>query len=218
MKVQRFTFSPFQENTYVVWDEDTKETIIIDPSCLSIDEENQLKTFVSDNNLLIKFLFNTHGHLDHIFGNAFVKETFNPIHYAPEKDLPLFERALEQAAGFGLTMNESPKPEKYFDESVKINFSNQDISLLFTPGHTPGEFCIYFPSKDICFTGDVLFKDSIGRTDLWGGNYETLMDSIRTKLLVLPSETVIYPGHGEKSSIALEIENNQFLIHPPLNP
>ncbi len=218
MKIKKLTFSPFQENTYVVWDEETLETIIIDPSCLSSNEELELKIFISENKLNVKYLINTHGHLDHIFGNAFVKENFNLIHYAPEKDLPLFEGAKEQAEGYGITMKASPLPNKYLEESTQLFIGKIEIQFLFTPGHTPGEFCIYFPTESVCITGDVLFKESIGRTDLWGGNYSILMNSIRTKLLVLPKETVIYPGHGEKSTIKSEIQNNQFLHHQPLNP
>ena len=211
MKIEKFTFSPFQENTYIVWDEETNETIIIDPSCLSENEELELSTLITENNLNVKYLFNTHGHLDHIFGNAFIKENFNPIHYAPEIDLPLFDRAVEQAVEFGLTMKSSPKPDKYFEESTPLYIGKTEIQFLFTPGHTPGEYCIYFPSEKICITGDVLFKESIGRTDLWHGNYDTLINSIKTKLFTLPNETAIYPGHGESSSIQYEIKHNPFL-------
>ena len=211
MKIQKFIFSPFQENTYIVWDEEIKDAIIIDPGCLSKSEESELLNFIKINSLEVKYLFNTHGHLDHIFGNAFVKSTFNPIHFAPQKDLPLFEKAQEQAESFGLTMKKSPTPDFFFDESKNIKFANREIKLLFTPGHTPGEFCIYFPNEKTCFTGDVLFNQSIGRTDLWGGNYETLMHSIKSKLLVLPDETTIYAGHGEKSTIHYEKLNNPFL-------
>ncbi|MBU0475856.1 MAG: MBL fold metallo-hydrolase [Bacteroidetes bacterium] len=211
MKVQKFIFSPFQENTYIVWDEDTKDAIIIDPGCLSKTEEAELENFISQNNLEVKYLFNTHGHLDHIFGNAFIKSRFNPIHYASEKDMPLFERAEEQAESFGLTMKKSPNPDFYFNESEILKIIGTEIKLIFTPGHTPGEFCIYFPNENTCFTGDVLFNESIGRTDLWGGNYETLMHSIISKLLILPDETTIYPGHGEKSTIQNEKMNNPFL-------
>lgn len=211
MKIERLTHSPFQENTYIVWDEETRDTIITDPSCLSENEELELKEFITKNNLSVKYLFNTHGHLDHIFGNAFVRQIFSPIHYAPEKDLPLFDMAKEQADGFGLTIKPSPKPHKYFSESEKIQFANTTITPIYTPGHTPGEFCLYFESENICITGDVLFKESIGRTDLWEGNYETLINSINSKLLTLPDETVIYPGHGDKSTIYYEKNNNPFL-------
>ncbi len=211
MKIEKFVFSPFQENTYVVWDEATKEAIIIDPSCLANNEEIELQSFIDDNKLNVKFLFNTHGHLDHIFGNAFIKKTYNPIHYAPEGDLPLFELAVEQANGFGLTMKASPMPDKYFDEVVPLFIGKTEIQFLFTPGHTPGEYCINFPSENICITGDVLFRESIGRTDLWKGDLDTLISSIKTKLFVLPDETVIYPGHGDKSTINYEKTNNPFL-------
>jgi len=127
--------------------------------------------------------------------------------------MPLFEKAQEQSASFGLAMKLSPTPDFYFDETKNIKFANIKIELIFTPGHTPGEFCIYFPTENICFTGDVLFKESIGRTDLWGGNYETLLHSINSKLLVLPNYTTIYPGHGEKSTIKNEKINNPFLTH-----
>ena len=211
MKIERFIFSPFQENTYVVWDEDTKETIIIDPGCLDNNEEVTLKSFIIKNNLNVKYLLNTHGHLDHIFGNAFVKETFNPIHYVPKKDMPLFERAKEQAEHFGLSMKPSPKPDEFFDESIPLFIGKKEIQFLFTPGHSPGEFCFLFPSENICFSGDVLFRESIGRTDLWGGDLEVLKNSINTKLFILPNNTVIYPGHGEKSTIEHEKKNNPFL-------
>ncbi len=211
MKIEKFIFSPFQENTFVVWDEETKETIIIDPSCLDVNEEINLKSFIEENNLSVKYLLNTHGHLDHIFGNAFVKNTFKPIHYAPEKDIPLFERAREQAEGFGLSMKPSPKPDNYLEESIQLFLGKIELQFLFTPGHTPGEYCINFPKEEVCFTGDVLFRESIGRTDLWKGDFETLINSIRTKLFSLPDETVIYPGHGEKSTIGFEKSNNPFL-------
>lgn len=211
MKIEKFIFSPFQENTFVVWDEETKETIVIDPGCLNTDEEIKLKSFIEENSLSVKYLLNTHGHLDHIFGNAFVKNTFNPIHYAPEKDLPLFERAREQAEGFGLSMKESPQPDKYIDESNSLFLGKTKFEFLFTPGHTPGEYCINIPSEKVCFTGDVLFRESIGRTDLWEGDFDTLVNSIKTKLFPLPDETVIYPGHGDKSTIGFEKSNNPFL-------
>ena len=211
MKIEKLIFSPFQENTFIVWDQETKETIVIDPGCLDPNEEIKLKSFIEENSLSVKYLLNTHGHLDHIFGNAFVKHTFNLIHYAPEKDIPLFERAKEQSQGFGLSMKESPKPDKYIDESIQLFIGKIEMRFLFTPGHTPGEYCINFPSEKVCFTGDVLFKESIGRTDLWKGDLDTLFNSIKTKLFPLPDETVIYPGHGDKSTIGFEKRNNPFL-------
>jgi len=211
MKIKTFTFSPFQENTYIIWDEDTKEACIIDPGCFNNSEEEQLKDFIDTNELAVKYLLNTHCHIDHVFGNRFVKETFNPKFLAPEEDIPLLEKAVDQGKQFGLPVNPSPKPDEFLDEQNKLTLGNIECKLLFTPGHTPGEFCFYFPSYEVCITGDVLFKGSIGRTDLWRGDFNTLMDSIKTKLLTLPDETVIYPGHGGSSTIGDEKVSNSFL-------
>ena len=216
MKIKALTFSPFQENTYVVWDEVSLEAIIVDPSCLLNREQNILKKLVEEKGIEIKYLFNTHGHLDHIFGNAFVLQSYEPIHFGPEKDIPLFESSVQQAKDFGIEMKESPLPTNYFSENKNVQIGNTRIEFIYTPGHTPGEFSISIPSEKICFTGDVLFKEGIGRTDLWGGDYNTLMKSIREKLLVLPSDTKIYPGHGDSSTIEHELSNNRFLDFPPL--
>ena len=129
----------------------------------------------------------------------------------PEKDIPLFEKGVEQAESFGIKMKSSPISDNYFDELLQLFIGKIEINFLFTPGHTLGEYSIFFPSKNICFTGDVLFKESIGRTDLWGGNYEMLLQSIKNKLFTLSDDTTIYPGHGEKSSILYEKKNNPFL-------
>ncbi len=211
MEIKIFVFSPFQENTYVIWDAVKKESCIIDPGCFNISEEEELKNFINSNNLTVKYLINTHCHIDHIFGNLFVKEEFDPIFLAPEEDVPLLEMAIDQGKQFGIKVKPSPLPDEYMKESESINLSDITIKFLFTPGHTPGEYCIYIQSENVCVTGDVLFKDSIGRTDLWGGNYETLIDSIKTKLLTLPDETTIFPGHGGSSKIGYEKENNSFL-------
>lgn len=211
IKIQRFVFSPFGENTYVVWDDVSKESAIIDPGCSEKHEVDRLKSFVGENKLVVKYLINTHCHIDHIFGNACMKETYDVDFYAPEEDVPLLEAALDQAKMFEVKIKPSPKPDKFITEETEIKLGNVIPKFLFTPGHTPGEYCIYFPDEKICITGDVLFKESIGRTDLWKGDYDTLMISIRTKLLPLPDDVTIYPGHGEESTIGYERANNPFL-------
>jgi len=211
MKLHRFIFSPFQENTYVIWDDITNESCIIDPGCYSNSEEDELKEFIISNKLTVKYLINTHCHIDHIFGNLFIKTEFDPIFLTPQKDVPLLNMAIEQGKQFGIKVNPSPLPDKYIDELESLNIGNIELKFIFTPGHTPGEYCIYIPEENICITGDVLFKESIGRTDLWKGNYETLMNSIRTNLLTLPDETEIFPGHGSSSTIGYEKLNNSFL-------
>ena len=211
MKIHRFIFSPFQENTYVIWDETTKESCIVDPGCYSDQEEEEFKDFITSNKLKLKYLINTHCHIDHIFGNSFVKNEFNPIFLVPEDDVPLLDMAIAQGKQFGIKVKPSPVPDEFIKESETLNLGNIEMKFLFTPGHTPGEYSIYIPSENICITGDVLFKTSIGRTDLWGGDFEILLNSIKTKLLTLPDETIIYPGHGDSSTIGQEKTHNSFL-------
>jgi glyoxylase-like metal-dependent hydrolase (beta-lactamase superfamily II) len=211
IQIQKFTFNLFSENTFVLWDDKTKECAIVDPGCSDQQEENELESFVAENNLSVKYLINTHCHIDHILGCEFVKQKFNPIYYAPELDIPLIENSKMQADMVGIDFSISILPEKYLDENEDLKLGETALKFLFTPGHTPGEFCIFIPDIKTCITGDVLFFDSIGRTDLWGGNYETLMKSINDKLLTLPDETIIYPGHGDKSTIGREKQFNPFL-------
>ncbi|MCF8413028.1 MAG: MBL fold metallo-hydrolase [Melioribacteraceae bacterium] len=210
-QMKKFIFSPFQENTYVVWDSESKQAAVIDPGCYDETEKNKLKDFIYHNKLDLKILFNTHCHIDHIFGNKFIMDNFKPLFYAPEKDIPLLENMPEQAKLFQLTVDESPKPDLYLTEELEVTIGDLIASFIFTPGHTPGEYSILFKNENICFTGDVLFFEGIGRTDLWGGDYNTLMNSIKTKLLTLKDITEIHPGHGASSSIEYERLNNPFL-------
>jgi len=206
-----FEFSPFDENTYLVWEDASREAIIIDPGCHSDDEKRTLRSFIIENKLEIKYIINTHCHIDHIFGNAFVKKNYNCPFLAPEEDVFLLQNSLEQAKMFGIEIDPSPLPDEYLSESTEISLGGVKPKILFTPGHTPGEICIYFAEDKLCFTGDVLFNMSIGRTDLWGGDLGTLMKSINEKLLTLPDDVKIYPGHGRGSTIEFERKNNPFL-------
>jgi len=212
LKVQVFTFNVFSENTIVLWDEDSKESAIVDPGTSSAEEENILTEFIESKKIKVKYLINTHCHIDHILGCRFVKEKFNPIYYAPEKDISLLEHAQQQAMMFNIELEKPPEPDKLITEETELSIGKSKMKFLFTPGHTPGEFCIYFENEKICITGDVLFKDGVGRTDLWGGDYNTLINSIETKLLTLPGNVTIYPGHGESSNIGYEKQNNAFLV------
>lgn len=209
--VKPFVFNLFSENTFVIWDESSKESAVIDPGCSNPDEENKLESYVTENGLNVKFLINTHCHIDHILGCAFIKGKFNAKFYIPEKDLFLLESAGLQASAFNISIGNMPKPDYFLSESTRLMLGRSQISFLYTPGHTPGEYCVYFPAEAFCITGDVLFKNSIGRTDLWGGDYDTLLDSIHAKLFSLPDNVVIYPGHGESSKIGLEKSENPFL-------
>lgn len=174
-------------------------------------EENEIEIFVKSNNLNVKYLVNTHCHIDHILGNAFIKSNYNCEFYAPQLDIPLLEILPQQASMFGLSAPKSPLPQKYISEDLILSIGEIEFKFLFTPGHSPGEFCVYFQDNKICFSGDVLFKESIGRTDLWGGNYQTLIKSISEKLLIMPNEVRLLPGHGEETTIGYEKLNNQFI-------
>ncbi len=211
LKIKKFIFSPFSENTFVVWDEKSCDTCVVDPGCNSQHEENELEAFIADSELNIKYLINTHCHIDHILGNSFVKGKYTPLFLAPEKDVFLLEKAEEQAVLFNIEMKLSPMPDNFIDEKDNVMLGKIKGEFIFTPGHTPGEYCLYFGDEKTCFTGDVLFREGIGRTDLWGGNYNTLIQSINEKLLTLPDEVRIYPGHGESSTIGHEKTNNSFL-------
>ncbi len=212
MKIKRFTFNPFMENTFVVWDEQSREAAVIDPGMSNEVEELEIKSFIEENSLDIKYLINTHCHIDHILGCRFVKEKYNPVYYIPEKDLPLYDNADKQAEMFGVTMGKLPKIDRYLTEDERIILGSESFSNLFTPGHTPGEFSLYFDESQFCITGDVLFREGIGRTDLYGGDYNTLIESIKTKLFSLPDDILIYPGHGDESTIGYEKLHNPFLV------
>lgn len=212
VRVKVFVFNVFSENTIVLWDDETKEAAVIDPGTSADDEEKALADFISSENLNVKYLINTHCHIDHILGCKFIKEKYNSVYYAPEKDIPLLEHAQQQGQMFDIILEEPPKPEQLITETTELSLGNSILKFLFTPGHTPGEFCIYLQKEKICITGDVLFNESIGRTDLWGGDYNTLIDSIEKKLFQLPDDVVIYPGHGDSSTIGYEKQNNPFLV------
>ena len=212
LKVKVFTFNLFSENTIIIWDEQTCEAAIVDPGNSSTEENDELLNFRSSKNLHIKYMINTHCHIDHILGCSFIKEKYNPVYYAPELDIPLLDHAQQQAQMFDINLEQPPKPDKLITEQTEIAIGESILKFIFTPGHTPGEYCIYLQKEKICITGDVLFNESIGRTDLWGGNYETLLNSIQEKLFLLDDDVVIYPGHGEPSTIGYEKQNNPFLV------
>jgi hydroxyacylglutathione hydrolase len=208
---QKFLFNLFYENTYVVWEQESKEGMIVDPGCYNEDERKELRDYITDNKISVKFLVLTHCHLDHIFGCKFVKEEYNPLFFSPEKDNFLLEKAGMQAELFQMEVEEIPFPDKYLNENSDLTLGNIKPKIIFTPGHTPGEYCILFEEEKVCLSGDVLFNGSIGRTDLWGGNMSTLLNSIKTGLMILDDNIKILPGHGEVSTIGHEKKYNPFL-------
>ncbi|PKL83182.1 MAG: MBL fold hydrolase [Ignavibacteriae bacterium HGW-Ignavibacteriae-3] len=211
LKIQRFVFSPFSENTYIIWNDESLQGAIIDPGCYDDKEREAVDNFILRNSIQLQYLINTHCHIDHIFGNAYIKSKYKPIFLAPEKDIFLLDLMIDAARNYGVNFTPSPPPDKLIVENSSISLGDITGEFIFTPGHTPGEFCLYFKNEKVCFTGDVLFKGSIGRTDLWGGDAGTLFESIQNKLLTLPDEVVIYPGHESRSTIGEERIYNPFL-------
>lgn len=212
IKIKIFEFNPFSENTYLVWDDVSREAIFIDPGCYSSDEKEILDSFVAKNSLVPKYLINTHCHIDHILGNAFIKKKYDVKFFAPSDDLFLLHGLSEQAEMFGLKSDASPLPDEYLTESIELIIGKEKFNVISTPGHTPGGHCLLCLQSNILFSGDVLFFESIGRTDLPGGDYQTLQKSILNKLLTLDDKIVVYPGHGESTTIGYEKENNPFIL------
>lgn len=211
MKIKQFTFSPFQENTYVAYT-DTLEAVIIDPGCYSQSEENQLKSFIESNGLNVKYLVNTHLHLDHAFGNSFVEDTWNVKTSAHAGDAFWLKGMAGQCRMFGLELKRpAPGISVELQEGDRIELGAEGFDVLHVPGHSPGSIVLYNPQGPFLFAGDVLFEGSIGRTDLQGGDYGQLIKGIQEKLLVLPDETAVYSGHGAATTIGREKASNPFL-------
>lgn len=213
LKIQRFVFNLFHENTYLICDEATKIAAVIDPGMYDESEQKAFKAFVNQNELRLKYCVNTHCHIDHILGNAFIKNEFDSQLMIPKEDEFLLDLMITEANKFGVTLEHSPKADAYIDESTKLFLGEIEGIFLSTPGHSPGEVCLYFEKEKVLFAGDVLFKESIGRSDLWGGNYETLIKSIKSKLLVLPDDVKVYSGHESSTTIGHERTRNPFLIN-----
>jgi glyoxylase-like metal-dependent hydrolase (beta-lactamase superfamily II) len=210
IEIKTFPFNPFQCNCYVIWDE-TKEAIIVDVSFSTTSEFQQIKNFLDSNNLKLKAGYNTHCHFDHCFGAAFLKDNYQ-MDYAAHKDgIPFAENAVRQASVYGMQISEVLPPQIFMDEGDIIQFGNTELQVLNTPGHCDGSLCFVCEKGEFVVTGDVLFKESIGRTDLPTGNLDILLDSIHNKLFKLPGNYVVYPGHGPSSTLADEQAHNPFL-------
>jgi glyoxylase-like metal-dependent hydrolase (beta-lactamase superfamily II) len=211
LKVKKFVFNYLQENTFVLYAENG-DAAIVDPGCNSMAEEQLLQYFIDDNNLNPKYLVNTHGHFDHILGNAFVMSFYTPEFVAHQDDMFLLENLVESAHYYNVPAVASPKPDRFLLHGERLTLGDDFIEILHLPGHSPGSVGLYSPSSAFIVVGDVLFKGSIGRTDLPMGNYDTLMNSINNTLFALPHDTVVYPGHGPATSLGIEFKTNPFLI------
>jgi len=208
--IQQFTFNPYQENTYVLSDE-SGECVIIDPGMYDGQEQNSFVKKIKEAGLKPVLLLNTHCHIDHVFGNKFVFDNWGLKPQFHKGELFVLQSVPGYAPQMGLNYEMSPEPEVYLEETGTVTFGNSTLELIFAPGHSPAHLCFYAKEDGFLIGGDVLFRNSIGRTDLPGGNHQQLLNNIREKLFVLPADVVVYPGHGPSTTIGFEKQNNPFL-------
>jgi hydroxyacylglutathione hydrolase len=209
MQIARFTFNDFQENTYVLYDE-SNECLIIDPGCNDTLEQKTISDFIADNMLTPTMLINTHCHIDHVLGNRYISDKYALALYAHEIEKKVLASQSMVAQYYGLYYDPSPDITGVLEANTVINFGNSELKILFVPGHSPGHICLFHQKSNQLIAGDALFKESIGRTDLPGGDYDTLIFSIKNELFTLPESTIVYSGHGDSTTIGHELKNNPF--------
>lgn len=210
LKLHSFTFSPIQENTYVISCQ-TGDCIIIDPGCYFDAEKEELSAFIEKSGLRPVMLLNTHCHLDHVFGNKYVAEKYGLTLQIHEKEKVMLELAPASGLMWNMPFDNYTGELIYLSENDTIKLGEDLLEILLMPGHSPGSIGFYCAAQQFIISGDVLFQYSIGRTDLPGGDYETLIKSIRNKLLVLPEGVKVYSGHGPITTIGEERKHNPFL-------
>ncbi len=210
IQVKSFVCNPYQENAYLLFD-GTLECVIIDPGMYNGKEQNAIVDFIKTEKLKPVLLLNTHCHIDHVLGNKFISDTFGLLPQFHKGELPVLAAVPAYAPQMGMQYEVSPLPEKFLEETGTVAFGNSTLDLIFTPGHSPAHLCFYSKADDFLIGGDVLFYNSIGRTDLPGGDHGTLIRNIKEKILTLPDDVTVYPGHGPETSIGFEKANNYYL-------
>lgn len=210
IQIQSFVFSPFQENTYVLFDE-THEAVIIDPGCLMQAEKETLAQFITQNRLIVKALLQTHAHLDHVFGSAFVKRKYGVKMWMHKNELPILASVENRCQLWGIRGYEPVEAEEFIDEGDIISFGNSQLEILFVPGHAPGHLAFVNHAQRFVIGGDVLFNGSIGRTDFPLCDHEALINSIQTKFMTLEDDYRVYAGHMDSTTIGHERRTNPFL-------
>ncbi|WP_158825957.1 MBL fold metallo-hydrolase [Mucilaginibacter lacusdianchii] len=208
-KIQAFTNNPYQENTYLLYD-DSGECAIIDPGMYTGAEQDVVVNFIKTNNLKPVLLLNTHCHIDHVLGNKFVFNQYGLKPQFHEGELVVLQAMPVWSQQSGIRYELSPLPDTYLPETGSISFGNTTLQLIFAPGHSPAHLCFYDEADQLLVGGDVLFRGSIGRTDLPGGNHTQLLTNIQEKLFTLPENVVVYPGHGPETTIGYEKQTNPF--------
>ena len=211
LRQQTFTFGPFRENTYLLWNDHDLSCLIIDPGCSNRHEETELFNFLTQNHLVPKYLVNTHAHIDHILGNKFIFDKFGLKPILHPADLPLLLEVERVGKMYNIPVEASPEPERFFTHNSTEQFCGFEFNIRHTPGHSPGSVCLIQNDQKWVIAGDVLFAGSIGRTDLPGGNHEQLLTSIRSQLLTLSDDFQVFPGHGTSTTIKAERFTNPFL-------
>ncbi len=210
LNIHFFTFNAFEENTYIISNH-KKECWITDPGMYEQREIDEFISFIDKNELKPQSIINTHAHLDHIFGVKAIKERYNIPFGIHELELPVLERGADTAAMFGMKLDHIPKADFYIPNNKKLSLGDDDVEVMLTPGHSPGSISFYHPAGNWILSGDVLFNGSIGRTDLPGGDFDTLIGAIRKNLFVLPDNTTVLSGHGPATTIGNEKKHNPFL-------
>lgn len=212
MKVIQIPVNPFSMNCYIYFDEVTKEGVIIDPAAFTDEEKNYIKELIKNNDIKIKYILNTHGHIDHILGNQFAKDLFKVKLLMHRDDEFMIKNAKQQGLMFGVEFPEPPPPDEFIDENSQIKFANVKLKIIHTPGHSPGSVCFIDDKNKNVFCGDLIFKNSIGRTDLPGGDFDVLIDSIKNNLFVNVNDDYnLFPGHMEVTNVIDEKKFNPFL-------
>ncbi len=208
--VEQHTFNPFQENTFLIYDE-TKEALVVDPGCYTDLEKLNFKKQIENKGLNLKGIISTHSHLDHVFGNKYIMKTFNVGLSIHKEDLQTLQLLNYTAGKYGIpNVEESPNPTSFIAEGDQIAVGNSFLDVVFVPGHAPGHIAFISHADKFVINGDCLFQGSIGRTDLPGGNHEQLLNSIKTKLFTLPNDFTVYCGHGASTTVGYEKLNNPF--------
>lgn len=212
LDIHHFTFNAYQENTYLITDTESRETLVVDPGCYSSQERGQLQDYIEHHQFTVRKLINTHGHIDHMLGNHFVKQTYKVPFLAHKLIEAELKATQSYGAMFGLNPDMSPMPDQYLEEGDVVEVGEHKLEVLFTPGHSPSHLSFFHRESKQLVSGDVLFKGSIGRVDLPGGSYPVLMKSIVDKLLPLGDDVTVFNGHGLATTIGEEKATNPFIL------
>jgi len=210
LTIKKFTFNPVAENTYILYNE-AREAIIIDAGFYFDEEKQKMKDFIESNGLSLVQLLNTHAHLDHVFGNKWVYENYGLELFLHPNEEQVLQFAPQSAQMWGMPFENYEGPLHFLENNDVVKLCEDELEVLLAPGHSPGSICFYCKKQNFLIGGDVLFRESIGRTDLPGGDHAALIESIQNQLFVLPDDVTVYPGHGDTTTIGYEKKHNPFL-------